>query len=161
MRNRPLITSLICGLTILVAGCELTSDGQLNPSAPSQVDITPVLLGTWTSISSVTTGSSTSPSAQSCTDLEFTFTEQNGNFYAGTFTATCADGIELIGTASGTYVDGVMTVTGTGTTAVSGVAQCPFTLSATAQVTNSQIDVDYSVNSCLGSLSGSEVLGKT
>ena len=112
MRNRRLITSLICGLTILVVGCQFTGEGELNPSAPSGVDITPVLLGTWTSVSSVTTGSSTAPSATSCTDLEFTFTEQNGNFYAGTFTATFADGVELIGTASGTYVDGVMTVTG-------------------------------------------------
>ena len=161
MRNRRLITSLICGLTILVVGCQFTSEGGLNPSAPSGVDITPVLLGTWTSVSSVTTGSSTAPSATSCTDLEFTFTEQNGNFYAGTFTATCADGVELIGTASGTYVDGVMTVTGAGTAAVSGVAQCPFTLSATARVTDNQIEIDYSLNSCLGSVTGSEVLGRT
>ena len=160
MADRRLITWLICGLTILVAGCELIIEGQLNPNAPSQVEITPVLLGTCTSASSTTGGGAGLPSAESCAELEFTITEQNGDFYAGTFRAKCEGGIELTGTAAGTYVDGVMNTTASGTAAVSRVAQCSFTLSATARVTNSQIEVDYSVVSCLGSLSGSKVLDR-
>jgi len=154
------MTGLICGLTILVAGCEFTSEGQLNPNAPSQVENTPVLLGTWTSVSSATAGGSAVPSAESCTELEFTITQQDGDFYSGTFTATCAGGIALIGTASGTYTDSVMNVTASGTATVSGVAQCSFTLSGTARVTNNQIEIVYVIDSCLGSMSGSEVLDR-
>ena len=160
MGDRRLMTSLICGLTLLVTGCEFTTERQLNPNAPSQVEVTPVLIGTWAIVRSATAGGSAFPSAESCTEFAFTITEQNGEFYAGTFTAKCAGGIELIGTASGTYTNSVMSVTASGTAAVSGVVQCSFTLNGTAQVTNSQIEIDYSVNSCLGSVSGSEVLDR-
>ena len=160
MRDRLAMTSLVCGLTILVAGCEFTSSGELNPAAPSQVEITPVLLGTW-SINSAAAGGTGLPSAESCTELEFDFTEENGDVYTGTFRATCAGGVELAGTATGTYTDGVLTVTASGTATTSGVAQCPFTLSGTARLTNNRIEVEYSGTSCLGSVSGSEVLDKT
>ena len=159
MRDRRLMTSLVCGVTLLVASCDFVREEQLSPIAPSQVEITPVLLGTW-SIRAATESGSGLPSAGSCTELEFTFTEQDGAVASGTFRATCAGGVELTGTASGTYVDGLMTVTASGTASALGV-QCPFTLSGTARVTNDQIEIDYSGTSCLGPASGSEVLART
>jgi len=158
MRDRRLMTNLICGLTILAAGCEFTtSEGELNPITPSQVAITPVLLGTW-SINAAASGTGL-PSAASCTELEFTFTEQNGAMASGTFRASCAGGIELTGTATGTYTDELLTVMASGTASVLGT-QCPFTLSGTARVTTSQIEIDYTGTSCLGPVSGSEVLNR-
>ncbi len=158
MRDRRLMTNLICGLTILAAGCDFTREEQLNPITPSQVAITPVLLGTW-NVNAAAASSPALPSAESCTELEFTFTEQNGAVASGTFRATCAGGIELTGTASGTYADGLMTVMASGTASALGV-QCPFTLSGTARVTTNQIEIEYSGTSCLGPVSGSEVLNR-
>jgi hypothetical protein len=153
------MTNLICGLTILAAGCEFTtSEGELNPITPSQVTITPVLLSTWSNNAAAASGTGL-PSAASCTELEFTFTEQNGAMASGTFRASCAGGIELTGTATGTYTDELLTVMASGTASALGT-QCPFTLSGTARVTTSQIEIEYTGTSCLGPVSGSEVLNR-
>ncbi len=152
---------MIGALTILMVGCEFTSESGrtlLAPSglAPSGVTISPVLLGTW-NLSTATTSATGLPSAESCTELEVTFDEQDGDVYTGTFSATCADGIVLTGTAIGTYVDGLLTVDADGLATASGV-QCPFTLSGTARLVGDQIQIDYTGTSCLGPVSGSEVL---
>ena len=63
----------------------------------------------------------------------------------------------LTGHATGTYVDGLVTVTADGL-ATSGGVQCPFTLNGTARVVGEQIEIDYSGTSCLGPVSGSQVI---
>ena len=161
MRDHRLITSLIGVLTILVAGCDLQSSGSLNPNAASAIDITPVLLGTWTASSPQTAtaaGGSTLPDPSLCHELAFTISEQSGVNYAGSFKAKCAGGVELTGVASGTYIDNVMNITASGTLAVGGVAQCSFELSGTATVTSDAIAIDYSGTTCLGPVSGSKTL---
>ena len=164
MRDRELITSLVCVLTILAAGCEFQSEGEFNPTAPSSIEITPVLLGTWTTGSATagpsTTTSSGLPSPESCTELEWTITEQNGNFYSGEFKVTCAGGVELVGTASGTYVDNEMNITASGTVEIPGASSCSFTLNGTAHLDGGQIEINYSGNTCFGAISGSEVLAR-
>jgi hypothetical protein len=167
MRRHTPTTMFVCGLTILAAGCEFTSKSETSPISPSQVSITPVLLGTLAvsaSADSLSAGSPTAggtglPDAGSCSELEFTFDKQNGDVYSGTFRAVCADGIEMTGTATGTYLDGLMTVTATGTASSAGLS-CPFTLNGTARLTNDQIVIDYTGTSCLGPVSGSEVLAR-
>ena len=161
MVNRRLITSLIGGLTILVAGCDLQTSGSLNPNTASAIDISPVLLGTWTASSPQTAtaaGGSTLPDPNSCHELEFTISEQSGVDYAGSFKAKCAGGVELTGVANGTYIDNVMTINAVGTLAISGVAQCSFNLSGTATVTSDQIAINYTGTTCLGPVSGTETL---
>lgn len=165
MRHHRLITMFVCGLTILAAGCEFTSKSETSPVSPSQVSIVPVLLGTWSASASSdglsaggpAASSGGLPDASSCSELEFTFDQQNGDVYSGTFRAVCADGVELTGTATGTYLNGLMTVTATGTATALGLS-CPFTLNGTAQLVGDQILVDYTGTSCLGPISGSEVL---
>ena len=90
MVTRRLITSLIGLLTFLTVGCELQTEGGLNPNAPSQ--IASMLLGTWSSASvdSGSVPSSSFPNAASCTDLEWSITQQNGSDYSGEFSATCS-----------------------------------------------------------------------
>ena len=162
MRDRELITTLVCALTILVAGCDFQSEGAFNPSAPSSIEITPVLRGTWTTgsaaASSATTTSSGLPSPESCTELEWTISEQNGNFYSGEFKVTCGGGVTLVGTASGTYIDHEMNITAAGAVEIPGASSCSFTLNGTARVENGLIEINYSGNTCFGTISGSEVL---
>src|SRR5438045_3909606 len=78
------------------------------PSAPASS--VPSMLGTWSSpLAGIT--------ASSCTGFSWQVTTQTSNAVAGTFSATCANGIGASGTASG-QVSGSnvpYTVTGTAT----------------------------------------------
>jgi hypothetical protein len=147
---------MVAALTILLVGCEFTSESERAPLAPSDVTITPVLLGTW-NLSTAASSATGLPSAQSCTELEFVFDAQDGEVYTGTFRATCADGVVLTGTASGTYIDGLLTVQADGLATSTGL-QCPFDLSGTARIVGDHIEIDYAGTSCLGPVSGSETL---
>jgi len=155
MRHRTPITTLICALTILSAGCEFTSRSDTSPVSPTQVTVTPILLGTW----SASTAPGGLPTPDACTALELVFDQQDGEVYTGTFHAVCADGIELTGTATGTYVDDVVTVTATGTASAAGL-DCAFTLNGTARIMGEQITIEYTGTSCLGPVSGTHVLAR-
>ena len=156
-----LITSLVGLATILAVGCELTTEGGISPTAPSQLGS--LLLGTWISAAGAGGSGSSSgfPSASDCTELEWTITEQNGSTYAGQFKATCTQGIELEGTATGILVDDVLDIDASGTATLPGVTSCAFTLTGTARLQGEAIHVDYSGNTCLGSISGSELLERS
>ena len=167
MRKTVTITTLVGGLTILVAGCDFESRGGVNPIDPSaiseSVSITPVLLGTWSSsAAAASAGSSTSfPTASSCTELEWAITEQNGATYSGTFRATCAGGVVLDGTATGTLTGNVMNISATGTASIPGTASCSFSVSGTATLVEDTIHLSYTGTSCLGPIEGTEVLAKS
>ncbi len=153
MLHRITMTMLVLGLTILAAGCEFARQSERFPLSPTDVSITPVLLGTW----QLSTASSGLPTAGECSELTFSFDQQQGDVYTGTFDGVCGDGTMLTGTATGTYQDGVMTVHAVGTASQGGI-ECAFTLDGTALVTETQINIEYSGTSCLGPVSGSEVL---
>ena len=82
-----LMTSLIDLLTILTARCELRTEGGLNPAAPSELQA--VLQGTWSSPSAGGGSDSASalPGAGSCSNLEWSITEQTGATYVWDFAA--------------------------------------------------------------------------
>ena len=161
MGTRRLITSLIGLLTILTIGCEFHSEGGLNPNAPSQ--IASMLVGTWTTASadSGSVPSSSFPDAASCTDLEWRVTQQDGSNYSGEFSATCSGDIQLTGTATGTLVDDVLAINASGTATLPAVASCPFTLNGTARLDGQVIRIEYTGNTCVGSISGTELLERS
>ena len=88
-------------------------------------------------------------------------TQQSETTYTGSFLATCTEGIELEGTATGVYENDVLDVDATGTATLPGVASCPFTLTGTARMEGDAIRVDYTGNTCLGAISGSELLQRS
>jgi hypothetical protein len=151
------MTSLLALATILTVGCELTTEGGMNPTAPSAVGS--LLMGTW--VSATAQGGAGFPSASDCTELEWTITEENGSNYAGEFSATCNDGIQLDGTATGVLTGNVLDIEATGTATLPDVASCAFTLSGTAVLEDETISVNYSGDTCLGSVSGSELLQRS
>lgn len=111
------------------------------------------LLGTWTSSSLVT-----SPGA--CTDFRWNVTQQSGNNASGTFTATCPGDVKASGTATGTLNGSTVTWTAQGTASVPSFSSCPITLSGTAELGSDSIRVPYSGETCLGHVSGVEILRK-
>ena len=119
------------------------------PAAPSA----PSLLGTWSS------NPLASLSASSCSGFSWHVTSQTSTSIAGTFSATCANGISASGNASGTISGAHVPYTVTGTGTVPGYPSCPFSLSGTAVIVDSDtLRIPYSGTTCLGPVSGEETL---
>jgi hypothetical protein len=110
-------------------------------------------VGSWTS-SPLTGGF---PTRESCGNLKWTVTSQQGNNIAGNFEATCAGGIVLNGTASGTIAESIVwTASGNAT---QGSLTCPFTLSGTGAFQGtSAIVVTYAGTACGVPLNGTETI---
>jgi hypothetical protein len=111
------------------------------------------LLGSWSSSSLV-------PSPTSCTDFRWNVTEQTGSSARGTFSATCPGDLRVSGMANGTLSGTNVTWNAAGTASVPNLASCPITLNGTAELGIDSIRVPYSGETCLGRVSGVEVLRK-
>jgi hypothetical protein len=128
-------------------GYERTST--LGPSATGAQ----ALMGTWSSSSLVS-------NAAACTDFKWNVTEQTGNTASGTFSATCPGDLKVAGSASGMLSGSNVTWSAQATASVPGLPSCPITLSGTAELGVDSIRVPYSGDTCLGKVSGVEVLRK-
>jgi hypothetical protein len=111
------------------------------------------LLGNWTS-------SNVIPSPGACTDFRWNVTQQTGNTATGTFSATCPGDVRVSGTANGTLAGSSVTWNAQGTASVPNLPSCPVTLEGTAELGVDSIRVPYSGNTCVGRVSGVEVLRK-
>jgi hypothetical protein len=111
------------------------------------------LLGNWTSANVV-------PTVGSCTDFKWNVTEQTGSTARGTFSATCAGDLRVSGTANATLNGSNVTWDVVATATVANLPACPVTLSGTAELGVDSIRVPYSGQTCLGPVSGVEVLRK-
>jgi hypothetical protein len=120
--------------------------------SPSATGIA-ALLGNWTSASVV-------PTVASCSDFKWNVTEQTGNTARGTFSATCAGDLRVSGTANGTLSGSTVTWDVVGAATVAGLPSCAVTLSGTAELGVDSIRVPYSGQTCLGPVSGVEILTK-
>jgi hypothetical protein len=112
------------------------------------------LLGNWISANVL-------PSPSTCTDFKWNVTEQSGNRVSGTFSATCAGDLKVAGTANGTLSGSNVTWNAQGTATLASLPSCAITLSGTAELGVDSIRVPYSGNTCLGPVSGVEVLKKS
>jgi hypothetical protein len=111
------------------------------------------LLGTWTSSNPI-------PSSNACSDFTWTVTQQTGNSASGTFSATCTGDLKINGTATGTLSGSTVTWTAQATASVPGLPSCAIALSGTAELGVDSIRVPYSGDTCLGRVSGVEILKK-
>lgn len=112
------------------------------------------LLGMWTSASVV-------PSPSSCTNFQWHVTEQTSNSGKGTFSATCAGGLNVSGMAQGTLSGTTVNWTGTGNATAADLPSCPVSLSGTAELGTDSIRIPYTGTTCLGPVSGVEILKKS
>jgi hypothetical protein len=140
------------------AGFEHTSttlapSGETVPNPPTSSSAPASLLGTWSSnpIAGI--------AASSCSGFSWQVTSQTATSLAGTFTATCANGISATGSASGQINGSDVPYTVSGTATVPGIPACPFTLSGTARIVDSDtLRIPYAGSTCLGPLQGEETL---
>jgi hypothetical protein len=111
--------------------------------------------GAWTSIASETTLTNT------CTDFHWTITEVAGTSGSGTFTARCMGTLVVAGTAHGSLSGTTVTWAADALGTTPGGASCPVVLTGTATFDGTQFRVPYTGTTCLGPVSGAEVLRKT
>ena len=159
MLSRVAITGFVILTTVLTAACDFESESSI--TAPSALP--PIMLGRWSTGDPATVGIGPAgfPTKNDCTSLEWNVTSQTGTSIAGEFQATCAGGVTLIGTASGTLANDVLTWQAAGNATIPDLASCPFTLNGTARYEGTDaIRVDYTGSTCLGPISGTEILEK-
>ena len=139
------------------AGC-VGFEHKTSVTSPSSTGID-ALMGSWQSISSAP---GVIPSPSTCTNFHWNPTQQTLTTATGSFSATCGD-IQFAGTASGT-LSGSTTVAwnanGTATSASLPVSPCPISLTGTAELGTNSIRVPYSGTTCLGTVSGVEILNR-
>lgn len=149
---RKQILGAVCAMAAAAAVSACIGYERRSTLGPSATGIS-ALLGTWSS-------SNLAAAAGTCTDFRWNATQQSGNTASGTFSATCAGDLRLQGTATGTLSGSTVTWNAQGTASVPNIASCPITLSGTAELGTDSIRVPYSGETCLGRVSGVEVLRK-
>jgi hypothetical protein len=149
---RKNLLAAACAIVVAAAASACIGYERRSTLGPSATGIS-ALLGMWTS-------STLASSASTCTDFRWNATQQTGNTASGTFSATCAGDLRVSGTANGTLSGTTVTWNAQATAAVPNVASCPITLTGTAELGTDSIRVPYNGDTCLGRVSGVEVLRK-
>jgi hypothetical protein len=144
---------VIAAAALLTSGC-FEFFNKTKVTDPSEVSVT-LLGGTWTTSSS-TAGSI----AASCTNFTWQVTEQSGNSASGNFGATCFGDLTITGSASGTLDGNTLTWSAKATMAAPGFPNCDVQLAGTATLAGDTISIPYAGTTCLGPVSGTEILKK-
>ena len=149
MKNRIALALLTVACSA-AAGC-LGFEHKGSATGPSAVGASS-LMGVWSSQNII-------PSPSSCTDFKWNATQQTNTSAKGNFSATCAGELKLTGTAEGAFTStGKIEWSAQGNATAPGLTTCGIALSGTAELTTNSIRIPYSGNTCLGPVSGTEVL---
>jgi hypothetical protein len=133
----------------LAAGCGF--DKTANPLTPSASG-TPSYVGTWTS------SSGAGPAANACGNFEWRISNQTDTLISGLFTARCAGNLAVSGSASGQLNGTTAPVTAIAGAIGPGITACEVSIAGPATLDRDTIRIPYSGTTCLGTVSGVEVL---
>lgn len=140
---------LCSALAASSAGC-IGFERKSTPAGPTGAGLS-TLAGSWSSAALV-------PSPNSCSDFRWNVTEQTSTSARGSFSARCAGDLTLTGTAEGTLSGSTITWRAQATGTAPGLPACDITLNGTAEIQIDSVRVPYSGRTCLGAVSGVEVL---
>jgi hypothetical protein len=143
-----------CGLALCAAasGC---IGYESRSTAPTTTSTAEALVGNWQSAAT-----NIIPSPSSCTDFKWTPSQQSPTSAVGAFSASCAGGLKVSGTAAGTLSGSIVTWSANALASTPEIPTCNVSLSGTAELGVNSIRVPYSGTTCLGTVSGVEVLNK-
>jgi len=112
------------------------------------------LLGSWTSSQLI-------PTPSTCTDFNWTVSEQTATSAKGSFTATCPGDLKFTGTAQGTLTSATnISWSADANATAPGLTSCAMKLTGTATIGVDSINIPYAGDTCLGKVSGIETLKK-
>ena len=113
-------------------------------------------IGTWSSTKSMASQQGT------CGGFTWTITSLTATAVSGSFSATCNGSVQMSGSGSAqaTLSGGKINWTGTAVASVPGNNNCAVALSGTLDITPTGFGISYSGTTCLGPVSGTEVLAR-
>ena len=150
--KKTILLAAIFTAAITASAC-IDYERRSSSTGPSAVG-SGALMGTWTSSNLI-------PSPGTCTDMRWTATEQTSTTARGSFSATCTGDLRLSGTAQGAFTSsGSISWSAQGNATAPGLTTCGIALTGTAELTTDSIRIPYTGNTCLGPVSGTEVLRK-
>lgn len=138
--------ALLAAASIASAGCFEYGRESTRPST----DLTK-LAGSWAS-------GNLGDIAGSCGNFQWRVTEYTGSTAAGSFSAVCAGDLNLEGTAQGQLVGSTVNWSAAGIASSPSLSSCAISLNGTAQLKDDTVEVAYNGNTCLGPVSGTEIL---
>jgi hypothetical protein len=138
----------------LAAGACVTYESKTTHTSPTDTTLS-ALIGTWQSATA-----NALPSPTSCTNFNWTPTQQTPTSAMGSFSANCPGGLNVSGTAAGTLSGTTVSWQANAIASTPEIPKCDVTLSGTAELGVNSIRVPYSGNTCLGPVSGVEILNK-
>ena len=145
------VIGLLLVATLASACVETRHEGPASPSEMAKVLAT----GSWTSAG---TAAAASLNVGSCGNAEWKITSMTDTSAAGTFKAVCGGGLTLEGNAEGKLNGMTADLKASGTVSGAGL-NCPFNLTGLAVPEGlDKVRINYSGTTCLGPVSGSEVL---
>jgi hypothetical protein len=112
-------------------------------------------MGNWASATT-----SVIPAPSTCTDFKWSPTEQTATSAKGSFSATCAGGLKVTGTATGTLSGTEISWAANANATAPDITSCQILLAGTAELGVNSIRVPYSGTTCLGPVSGVEILNR-
>lgn len=145
-------TFLVVLTAVMSAGCFSFASKTSPTSASSQLG------GTWLTTQSLPGASGSIQ--DSCTNFRWAVTEFTGTTGAGTFSATCLGNVQVVGSARGTLVGTMVNWSANATGTPPGGPSCAIALSGSAILETNRIRIPYSGTTCLGPVSGTEILGR-
>ena len=151
--------AIVAVTAFTTAGCfEFTRKSTLVPLSPSAAATGLVGGGQWGSVQSFP---GTGSLQESCTGFKWTVWESSATAASGSFTATCWGNMAVAGSANAALSGSNVTWTATASASAPGGGPCTINLSGTAVLAPGQIELNYTGTTCLGSVSGKEILKKT
>ena len=151
-RMRTTVVAMAIGIAVMAAACvETRHEGPTSPSEVAKVLTT----GSWTSAA---TAAPSVLNVGSCGNLEWKIATLTDTSASGTFKATCGGGLTLEGSAEGKLNGTTADLKASGTVSGAGT-NCPFSLTGQAVPEGlDKVRINYNGTTCLGPVSGSEVL---
>ena len=142
--------AILAAVAIISSGCFKVN------TSPTPINSTSTLLGgIWVTVESVPGATPNS----SCTNFRWEVTEYTGTTAKGNYSATCFGNVNIVGTAQGTLSGVNITWSANATATIPGQsATCAIALSGVATLETDKIRVPYSGTTCVGPVSGTEVL---
>jgi len=155
MKNQILVC--VAAVSFAAAGC-VGFDHSSTVTSPSSKPGIEALTGSWQSVADA---GSIIPDPNTCTDFKWNATSQTATNASGSFSANC-NGIVFSGFANGTLSGTTVTWGANGTATGSNLPQspCPITLTGTAELGTNSIRVPYTGSTCMGPVSGVQILNK-
>jgi hypothetical protein len=145
---RQAILAIVAAASIASAGCFEYGRKTTGPSS----DLSE-LAGRWASgdLGAVVDG---------CGKFEWNVTQYSDTRAEGSFSAECEGNVKIDATARAELAGSIINWSANGNASAPSLPSCPISLTGTATVKGNTIEVPYSGNTCMGPVSGTEVLTK-